>query len=195
MKKVVFLFIFLIVLLSVNLNFVIAENVSQQEKANFLKAGKSLLEEEERILLKEKRGIEKFVQKISSDNVVSFWEMCCLSKKIRRFNSEKERADRELKFYQLKTKTGPPRITAADYRNGKYERIKRYFVQETGRNIKIKINFLRKMLFVLIIIGIIDVIFFIFKSMSGHRKIDEVVMMVATVVVGGFLFLLNCLLF
>jgi len=81
---------------------------SQSPGGNFQKAAKKELAKRERVLLEKRAGIERFLDKMTDDGVVSGKEMKTLKKMVEEFEKTKKKFDKELMFYRLKTTTEVP---------------------------------------------------------------------------------------
>lgn len=117
--------------------------LAKTPEENFQIAGQNLLYEKESELYKLLEEIDKYLNDISADSHISAFELTRLSKKIENFEKIKEKADKELKLYNLKTKTlfNPEyKKIIQEYRDSNYqdndqEDIRAFFVKRTGRNI------------------------------------------------------------
>lgn len=117
--------------------------LAKTPEENFQIAGQNLLYEKESELYKLVEEIDKYLNYIASDNYISAFELTRLSKKIENFEKIKEKADKELKLYNLKTKTlfNPEyKKIIQEYRDSNYqdndqEDIRALFVKRAGRNI------------------------------------------------------------
>lgn len=117
--------------------------LAKTPEENFQIAGQNLLYEKESELYKLLEEIDKYLNDISADSHISAFELTRLSKKIENFEKIKEKTDKELKLYNLKTKTlfNPEyKKIIQEYRDSNYqdndqEDIRAFFVKRTGRNI------------------------------------------------------------
>lgn len=116
---------------------------------NFEKAGQQALQEREEVLIKEEARLEQIVQVLAADRVVIKDEMLALRNEVERFNDLKERYDKELELYGLKTSTAlnegyKKAIDAYIVRHFLFKRddgqetVRAFFATETGQDVVVE---------------------------------------------------------
>lgn len=116
---------------------------------NFEKAGQQALEEREEVLIEEKTRLERIVQVIAEDRVITTDEMIALRNEVKIFNQLKERYDKELELYGKKTSTalgegyGEAIYAYIEYhtlfkQDDPEETVRAFFATETGQDVEVK---------------------------------------------------------
>ncbi len=150
----------------------------QTPQDNFNMAGQTELAKREAILSSAKLDIEIFIDSITSDSIISGDEMGALRNAVTRFDKTKEKLDKKLEFYELKTRVDlayaihkilniyygegidEDENTFNNADNNKQD-IRRFFTERTGMNIKIeKSKDLPKRLVIGFLFGLIAFILF-----------------------------------
>ena len=160
-----------------------------QTQINFEKVANEEFEKRESSLLKKRKEVERFFVAMLKDSVVTFEEMRGLQKNVASFEREKEKFDKELRFFNKKTNVRLPAVVTnilniyfghgyfhfGDTEDGK---IRRMLIAATGHNIVIKGLTLKRVgvgltlgvVLLIIVIGVASISTMIAKKLNRPRE-------------------------